>query len=318
MIWEVMEMHGRNDIAQVAVLASRERPPGYWVECADTRDPRYPRSEKWCVILSSQFGCPVRCTLCDAGSEYRGDLSAEEILGQVDWAMERHRLDGGWACPKIKVHFARMGEPSLNPAVLDALRALPGRYPGVRFLPVVATIAPVASASWFDALLRLKDEQYSGGAFQLQFSVNSTDEKVRDTIMPARKWTLRDIARFGERWWRPGDRKVTLNFALAERIPFDPETLTALMDPDRFLVKITPVNPTASTRKHGLKSMLSFEGCSPAGPLSEAATYLWHRGLEVLFSIGSPEEIRIGSNCGQLVWTRTQRWERFSGRPADA
>jgi len=308
MIWDILEVHGTPEVAQVYVLASKKRALGHWVECVDAKDPRFPRSQKWVVIVSSQFGCPLGCIMCDAAKEYQGDLSEEEILGQVDWVMEQHRLDGGWECPKIKIHFARMGEPSLNPAVIEVLRQLPGKYPGAAFLPVVATVAPTAGALWLDDLARVKEEHYTGGRFQLQFSVNSTDEAVRDKMMPVRKWMMTDIARFGETWWRPGDRKITLNFALAEGVPFDTRLLAGLFDSDRFLVKVTPLNPTLSVRERGLRSVLTFSKPEGAPPfLQEAVRKLESEGFEVILSVGSAQEIEIGSNCGQLVSSRLAR-----------
>ena len=305
MTWDILEVQGYPEAAQVFLLSSAGRPPGHWAECVDARDPRYPRAEKWCVIVSSQFGCPVGCLMCDAAAEFRGSLSAEEILGQVQIVMERHRHDGGWDCPKIKVHFARMGEPSLNPAVLEVLRQLPARYPGAALLPVVATVAPAAASRWFEELARVKREHYAGGRFQLQFSVNSTDEVERDRLMPVRKWRMPDMARFGEAWHAPGDRKVTLNFALAEETPFEPAAIAALFDPDRFLVKLTPVNPTAAARETGLVSALGFEEAKglPAR-LGQAVERLKAGGFTVIVSIGSAEEVAIGSNCGQMVRLR--------------
>ena len=243
--------------------------------------------------------------MCDAGLEYRGDLSADEISGQIDWVMGRHRLDGGWECPKIKVHFARMGEPSLNPAVLEVLDRLPLLYPGVAFLPVVATVAPFAGAGWLDELARIKAAKYPGGLFQIQFSINSTDEASRDRMMPVRKWRMADIARFGETWWRPGDRKITLNFALAEGAPFDVRLLTGLFDSHRFLVKVTPLNPTSSVQMRRLRGVLPFSQTEEVPyALVNAVRELESSGFEVILSVGSPEEIEVGSNCGQLAFLR--------------
>ncbi len=306
MMWDLMESRGTPEVAQVFVLSARGRSPGHWIECVDASDPRFPRSEKWVMIVSSQFGCPAGCLFCDAGADYRGDLSVDEILGQVEWIMERHRQDGGWACPKIKLHFARMGEPALNEAVLEALYLLPFHYPDVAFLPVVATVAPRTGSCWLECLSGIKDRFFGGGRFQLQFSVHSTDESARNRIMPIQHWTMREIAQFGAAWWRSGDRKITLNFALAGGVPFDARVLIGLFDPSRFLVKITPINPTRSARHREIRSLLSLEADQRLPPPVEAAKEaLESAGVEVIVSIGSAEETAIGSNCGQLVLERT-------------
>lgn len=262
------------------------------------------------MIVSSQFGCPVGCLFCDAGADYRGDLLVDEILGQVEWIMERHRQDGGWACPKIKLHFARMGEPALNDAVLETLFLLPFSYPGVAFLPVVSTVAPRTAGRWLEGLREVKDRFFAGGRFQLQFSVNSTDEAARDRVMPIQHWTMEEISRFGATWWREGDRKITLNFALVDEVPFDTRVLIGLFDPSRFLVKVTPVNPTRSARRRDIRSLLSPEAEQRLPPpVAAAREKLEGAGFEVIVSIGSAAETAIGSNCGQLVMQRRRALE---------
>jgi hypothetical protein len=48
-------------------------------------------------------------------------LTAEEILMQIDHMVNEWFPDGIVPASKFKIQFARMGEPSLNMAVLDAL-----------------------------------------------------------------------------------------------------------------------------------------------------------------------------------------------------
>ena len=121
---------------------------------------------------------------------------------------------------------------------------------------------------------------------------------LRDKLIPVRKWSFADMAAYGERFYCPGDRKITLNFALAEGQPVDPQVLLDYFDPEKFLIKITPLNPTYQAAEHGLTSYID--------PYQQEREYtivtaLQAAGYQVLLAIGEVEENYIGSNCGQYV-----------------
>lgn len=283
-------------------LAQLGNDPELLAEFVDTREPGVPPAEKWVMMISTQFGCPVGCRMCDAGAmAYRGNLSAEEILSQVRRIVrDNPGLDPG-RHPKVKIHFARMGEPSLNPAVLDALRLLAREFPGPGILPSLSTVAPrsPAIAPFFEELIDIKNALYPGGRFQLQFSLHSMDETKRRQIVPIRKWALEEVAEYGNRYFRSGDRKITLNFALAEGETIDCARLAAVFSADRFFVKITPVNPTATADKNGATHLW----VDAPETVRACADELRAGGYETLISPSLPEEIAAETSCGQL-WSR--------------
>jgi len=301
-IENILEVKGNPDLAEVYVARLRDDPRTL-VEFVDSVDPRFPREEKWVVTVSTQFGCAMRCAMCDSADYFAGNLTAEEILAEIDHVVSKRIPSGIIPSEKFKVQFARMGEPSLNPAVLEVLERLPATYDAPGLMPCLATIAPRAAGGWFARLKEIKDRHYGGGRFQLQFSINSTDPDTRQRLMPASKWSLEQIAEYGREWYAPGDRRVTLNFVLAEDIPVDPDLVARLYDPERFIVKVTPLNPTDRARDHELVPTLLPSDPNAADELAEAFEA---RGFDCIVSIGAEEEIRIGSNCGQAV----ARWRR--------
>ena len=295
----ILGEYGREDLAKVYVAAMRDG-GRHVVEFVESLQPPIPRDRKWVLILSSSFGCPIACRMCDAGGGYAGRLEAEEITAQADYMVRRRFPDGKVPVAKFKVQFARMGEPALNPAVLDALRLLPRTFDAPGLMACVSTIAPAGTEAFFDALTGIKDELYANGRFQLQFSVHTTDEAKRDWLIPGRKWDFNRIARFGESFRADGDRKITLNFALARDLPVDPWVIANAFDPETFLVKLTPLNPTARTRENGLESAFDPDDVGPCEGLVRDFRGL---GFEAFVSAGESEENRIGSNCGQYVST---------------
>jgi 23S rRNA (adenine2503-C2)-methyltransferase len=205
-----------------------------------------------------------------------------------------------------------MGEPALNPAVIDALRTLPGAFDAPGLHVSLSTIAPTGGATedFFEKLIGVKDEFYPGGRFQLQFSIHTTDEAKRDELIPARKWSLAQIAAYGERFSSPedGDKKVTLNFAPADGYPIDAKVVREHFDPSRFVIKLTPLNPTVRSHEESLRSTIDPFDRTTSEHLIDAFA---EQGFDVILSIGQPEENLIGSNCGQFV----QRALKASARP---
>ena len=291
---QVVASAGREDIARVYIAEMRD---GRTVEFVESVQPPIPREKKWVLIVSTLFGCPVGCPMCDAGGEYKGKLSKEEILEQIDYLVRRRFPDGTVPVEKFKVQFARMGEPAFNPAVLEVLDELPRRYEAPGLLPSLSTVAPYGTDGFFEGLLDVKRRHYRG-RFQLQFSVHSTDPEVRDRMIPVWKWRFEEIASYGERFFEPGDRKITLNFALAKGILLEARVLSEYFSPERFLIKITPLNPTYRAVENGLSSYID-----PNRPGEEYGVVQELRafGYDVIVSIGEVEENRIGSNCGQFL-----------------
>lgn len=292
---EILHTTGDDALARVFVARVGD---GSLVECVESVQPPVPRERKWVLIVSTLKGCPIGCPICDAGGDYRGKLTAEEIAAQVEFLVRRRYPDGRVPIPKLKVQFARMGEPALNDAVLDALEELPRRLDAPGLMPCISTVAPRGRERFFERLLGIKRRLYGGGRFQLQFSVHSTDEGARRELIPARTWSLAQIAAFGDRFHEPGDRKLTLNFAPRPRTPLEPERLAELFSPERFLVKLTPINPTAAATRAGISGLIDPDdeaGCRAIAERFEAL------GFETILSIGALRENEIGSNCGMYV-----------------
>jgi 23S rRNA (adenine2503-C2)-methyltransferase len=236
--------------------------------------------------------------MCDAGGYYKGKPSKDEILAQIDFLVSKRFPNGNIPCEQFKIQFARMGEPALNDRVLEVLEELPKRYHAPGLMPSISTIAPAGREHFFERLLEIHHMVYTGGHFQFQFSIHTTDEIRREQLMPVKKWSFVQMAAYGERFYTPGDRKITLNFALAQGAPVDPEILLKHFNPDIFLVKITPLNPTYKARESGLTSYIQP---SEDGESYTVIKALRQAGYQVILSIGELEENLIGSNCGQYI-----------------
>ncbi len=290
----VIESFGKEEIALVYLA---EMNNGKYVEFVESLQPPIPRERKWVLIVSTLFGCPVKCKICDASGDYRGKVSEEEILEQIDYLVTKRFRDRKVPIHKFKVQFARMGEPAFNREVLKVLKRLPDIYDAPGLMPCISSIAPAETGDFFEELIEIKNRFYTSGHFQLQFSLHTTDCAKRDFLIPVGKWSFDEIADYGERFYKDGDRKIALNFAATEGFPIDSGTVSGYFNPDVFIVKITPLNPTRSVTENGLKSLFRLD--------DDVARCLVRdfekKGFEVILSIGELEENKIGSNCGQYV-----------------
>lgn len=289
---KIIAKTGRDEIANVYIA---ETDSGKRIEFVESIQPPLTRDDKWVLILSSLFGCPVGCGFCDAGGYYQGKLSEEELLQQIDFLVTRRFPDRKINSKKFKIQFARMGEPALNNNVLSVLKKLPELYEVPGLLPSLSTVAPLGADAFFEELIEIKNSLYKD-KFQMQFSIHTTDEKLRDKLIPIKKWNFAQITEYGERFFSEGDKKITLNFALAKDMPIDTKVLLKYFNPDKFIIKITPINPTFKAQENNFDSYVE-----PSKTEYELINRIKKAGYDVILSIGELEENNIGSNCGQYL-----------------
>jgi len=300
---KVIAKTGRENIAVVYI---GETEKGQMIEFVESLQPPKPRNDKWVLVLSTLFGCPVKCMFCDAGGLYKGKLSYNDMIDQINYMVLNRFPDKNIPVKKFKIQFSRMGEPSLNKNVLDVIENLPDIYNAPGLIPCISTIAPENRGRFFNRLLEIKKKKYKNN-FQLQFSIHSTDDKTRDRLIPTKKWSLGKIAAYGKEFYNMNGRKISLNFALTKGVSVDSEILFKYFDPLIFLIKITPLNPTFQAKKNNLESAIVFEH------KNKTVNRLRTAGYDVILSIGELEENKIGSNCGQYISSYKKRNKQLHG-----
>ncbi len=258
-------------------------------------------NKKIVLTLSTLYGCPVACKFCDAGGYFDGKVSKENIFKQISTILNHKYGDKKINLDEFKVQFARMGEPTFNESVLEVLQEFPKKYHTKNFVPSISTIAPEGCDIFLEKLLEIKNKFYRN-TMQMQFSIHSTDEEKRNWLMPVKKWNFAKIAEYGNRFFVEDGKKITLNFALAENSEIDIEKLKKHFDVKKFLIKITPINPTNSAQENKIGSIIKSneDKCKIIDDLKNA-------GYKVIVSVGNIEENEIGSNCGQYLTNYTKK-----------
>ena len=73
--------------------------------------------DKWVATISTQKGCPMRCQFCDCPKfGFFGNASREDLYYQIETLLTNESTK---ETNRFNVHYARMGEPTFNPNVLD-------------------------------------------------------------------------------------------------------------------------------------------------------------------------------------------------------
>ena len=262
-----------------------------------------PLTEKWVITISSQYGCSMGCTFCDVPKVGIGrNASERDLTLQITEALKLHpEIE---ATKRLNVHYARMGEPTLNPSVLhhaeNLLKEVRPYIGRSHVHPVISTMMPRKN-KWILPFLHrwceIKNHNYRGAA-GLQISINSTSESQRDEMFNGSALTLSEISDVCKILPDPIGRKYALNFALADDYIVDAEKLRGLFHPYKFMVKITPMHITKACEDNNI---LTTGGYSEYTPYQKIESELKKQGFDVLVFVTSLEEDESRITCGNAI-----------------
>ncbi|TAH35585.1 MAG: 23S rRNA (adenine(2503)-C(2))-methyltransferase RlmN [Planctomycetota bacterium] len=194
------------------------------------------------VCISTQVGCPVRCSFCASGLEgLERNLTAGEILEQVlvlrQEQGEFHRLV-----------VMGMGDAGFNLdatlAALDALIAPAGGGFSARRI-TVSTVAPAGALARIAAW---------GRPVTLALSVHAPDDALRHELVPGvRRRRLEETLEEADRLFAAAGREYTVEYVLLRGVndaPRQAQALAHLLQGRRCHVNLIPYNPVAGLDYH--------------------------------------------------------------------
>jgi 23S rRNA (adenine2503-C2)-methyltransferase len=260
--------------------------------------PLLPLTEKWVLTISTQYGCSMGCEFCDVPKVGPGrNATLSDLQGQLLTGVQLH--PEVTTTKRLNVHFARMGEPTWNPAVLDCGKWLKEHLDAeYNVHPVVSTMMPRRN-EWLKTFvhtwMRLKNRVYHGNA-GLQLSINSTNEAQRARIFNGNACGLYEIAEV-MRGIVPTGRKITLNFAVAG-YEVNPSVLLKYFPPEWYVCKLTPMHKTATALDIGIKTEGDYTTPEPYENLEKS---LRDAGYDVLVFIASRDEDEGRITCGNAI-----------------
>ena len=260
-------------------------------------------TEKWVATISTQKGCPMKCKFCDCPKfGFYGNVTEDEMRYEIETILNGEDVKH---TDRFNVHFARMGEPTFNFAVLDfaknSLRNLVSKHIKAKTIhPVVSTMLPRNNKRLEEFLLEwcfIKNEIYNGEA-GLQFSINTTDNEQRMEQFNGMSLSLEEISQIAKKLPMPKGRKYTLNFAVTSQTILNAKELLRLFDKEKFIVKITPIHETNSAIKNGFDVTTSY---SDYDVYRQFEKPLIDEGWQVIVFVPSKEEDSDRITCGNAL-----------------
>jgi 23S rRNA (adenine2503-C2)-methyltransferase len=190
------------------------------------------------IGVSTMSGCPVRCKFCATARMKRWrNLTADEIVAQVMFIVRKNLDVAPWEAKEFKINYTRMGEPFLNIGpVREAIDRIALAYPKAHHY--VSTIG-----------IKGSDFSWVEGNVTLQISLHSLDEEKRNWLIPYnRKMSIPELGAIRT----DSALKTTLNMTLVDETDFNIRKLREHFDPEKFFVKLSPINENEFSRKNAL------------------------------------------------------------------
>lgn len=265
-----------------------------------------PLSEKWVITISTQYGCDSNCVFCDVPKVGKGtNATYDDLKNQIITGLNMHPEIT--STKRLNVHYARMGEPTWNWNVIEFTRNMKTElYPYINdslIHPVVSTMMPrknVKLIQYLDWWMKIKNNYFNGDA-GLQFSINSTNEEERIKMFSGNSLSLEEISKIGKNLDFPKGRKITLNFAIAN-YEINAEKLRDLFDPDKFIIKLTPMHKTHMAIENDIKTYGDYTSYYPYQKIEEELKKV---GFDVLVFIASEYEDLGRITCGNAILSGT-------------
>ncbi|EFN52752.1 hypothetical protein CHLNCDRAFT_36696 [Chlorella variabilis] len=233
------------------------------------------------VCVSSQVGCPMRCTFCATGKGgFARNLLPHEIVDQVLTVQEE------FGQRVSNIVFMGMGEPLLNlPSVLRAHEIL-NKDVGVGARHITISTVGVPNAIRRMARLQLQST--------LAVSIHAPSQALRETIVPsARAYPLDALMADCQEYFRLSGRRVTFEYTLLAGVNDgvgQAEELAALLRRHdlRSHVNLIPWNPVDDSefQRPTRRAVQAF------------AAALEQRGIPV--SVRHTRGLEAAAACGQL------------------
>lgn len=235
------------------------------------------------ICVSSQVGCAVDCDFCATGKMgFKKNLNSGEIIDQL-LLIQKHVKK-----PITNIVFMGMGEPFLNYNHVITAADLMNDSNGLNFSYHRITISTAGIANKINQFINDKIK------YNLAISLNATDDKTRDQLMPInKKWPINKLISFSYKYNSLHKTGLTFEYVLIASIndsDEDANRLVELLKNTRCKLNIIPFNEIGNIYKRPTSNKIeSFLNI----------LYKKQKGFTVLVRWSKGTDINAG--CGQLA-----------------
>lgn len=250
--------------------------------------------ERTVICCSVQSGCPVGCSFCGTGKFFIRNLTANEIIEQIDTCLSTIDCDTN-EINKFQIMFMSMGEPFLNYEQLkSAIIGLHKKYSNADLL--VSTSAPNIIYKHIGDFISLSKDIKKIG---LQFSVHESLDENRKKLIPTNTCTLRQISTVGELWAAFTERKPFYNYCVhsSNNKAEDAERLVELFNPNVWETTLSVICEKEESVANSITRQLELINLFNKRMIELGAS------IRIFNPAGQDD---IGGGCGQLWYF--QKW----------
>ncbi len=265
-------------------------------------------TEKRVMTVCTMAGCSCSCKFCASRNSFKRNLTAQEIVGQVDRMIEEGILRGRNSDPnnskEFRVLYTRMGEPMLNiDNVIESIKMLIKRYPHI--------IIGMSTSGFKTGLDKLLENPEIVPYLDFQFSLHSTSDVERDYLFGIKagnnKVSISDIGEYVDKMYAITKKKISLNVILFKGYTYDFKELAKTIDKNKIWIRLSPWNlVTDSESEYDFQGLLKLEDVIAKKPVSGAELEkvindLDELGIAYAYAPAIDEEIKNNVACGQAL-----------------
>lgn len=210
------------------------------------------------VCVSSQVGCPMRCTFCATGMQgFSRHLTADEIIVQVLFFARYLKEKNPDAARISNIVFMGMGEPFLNyDNVMQAIHVLNDKDA----FGIGARHISISTCGLVDVLKKFMKEPLQ---LNLAISLHAPNEELRTQLMPInQRFSLQELMKTLEEYVETRGRQVMFEYLMIDGVN-DKEVharqLAGLMQHPLYMVNLIRYNPTGKYKPSQAQNITKFK-----------------------------------------------------------
>lgn len=212
------------------------------------------KEEKYLLAASVQAGCVSGCKFCGIYSLQR-DLTETEIIDELALLISTAEKRGYNVFDRpLKATFVNGGDALDNYHFSKVLEIMKDELP---IQTKISTVFPGLDKN-LDYYGRIVEaaKDYPN-IVQFQVSLNSTNEKYRQSLVNVPLADFRTIRKAGELWFEKvsNARKIDLSFTLHEKTPMDVDAIKDILPPEIFAIRLRDYKYTENGEKYKLKEI---------------------------------------------------------------
>ncbi|AWD33400.1 Dual-specificity RNA methyltransferase RlmN [Candidatus Fokinia solitaria] len=271
-----------------------------WQLSTEENDPKLdietvyiPEMERNTLCISSQVGCPIRCTFCHTGTQkFAKNLTAGEIIGQLLFAYKRLQVLRTEAGNISNVVFMGMGEPLLNyNNVVKAIKTITT----AKIFNITSKKITVSTSGVVPQIKALGNDT----KVKLAISLHAVKDEIRNHLVPLnKKYPIPVLLEACEEYHQITKEKITFEYVMLKDIndsDDDAYTMIKAVQNVNCKINLIPFNRWEGSRycSSTNEQILRFQQIlKNAG---YATTVRKNRGQDIMAACG-----QLKSNCNTI------------------